>query len=152
MPVQSAGILMFRRTGDGIELLLAHPGGPFWAKKDEGAWSIPKGLVEPGEDPEVAARREFEEETGHVPQGSLINLGQFKQKSGKTILAYAVEGDFDPATLVSNVFSMDWPPRSGRTQEFPEVDRAAWFSPGDAARRILVGQQPIIEALLQRLL
>lgn len=142
---------MFRRTHARPEVLLAHPGGPFWAKKDDGAWSIPKGLYEDGEDPVAAARREFEEETGCVPDGEFIALGSFKQPSSKTIVAWAVESDFDLAKFKSNRFSMEWPPRSGRTQQFPEVDRIAWFEPDEAKRKILKGQAPILATLLDRL-
>jgi predicted NUDIX family NTP pyrophosphohydrolase len=151
MAKQSAGILMFRRTQLRPEVLLAHPGGPFWARKDEGAWSIPKGLYEEGEDPLAAACREFEEETGCVPNGDFIALGAFKQPGGKTITAWALEGEFDVAGFKSNLFSMEWPPRSGRTRQFPEVDRIAWFEPGEAKRKILKGQAPILARLLERL-
>ena len=151
MPKRSAGILMFRRTHARPEVLLAHPGGPFWIKKDEGTWSIPKGLYEDGEDPVAAARREFEEETGCVPDGEFIALGSFKQPSSKTIVAWAVESDFDLAKFKSNLFSMEWPPRSGRTQQVPEVDRIAWFEPDEAKRKILKGQAPILATLLDRL-
>ena len=148
MPQRSAGILLYRRRRGGVEVLLVHPGGPFWAKKDEGAWSIPKGTYEPGEDPLAAARREFEEETGARPQGEAIALGSFRQSSAKTVDAWAMQGEFDPATLRSNTFAMEWPPRSGRTIEVPEVDRAQWFTPEEAARKILKGQRPVLEALL----
>src|SRR5262245_18024018 len=151
MAKRSAGILMFRRTHGLPEVLLAHPGGPFWARKDDGAWSIPKGLHEDGEDPLAAARREFEEETGCAPDGEFIALGDFKQPGGKTIRAWAVEGDFDLAKFKSNLFSMEWPPKSGRTQQFPEVDRIAWFGPDEAQRKILKGQLPILATLLDRL-
>ena len=119
---------MYRRRGLEPEFFLIHPGGPFWAKKDDGAWSIPKGLYEPDEDPIAAAKREFEEETGCLPQGVLTELGTFRQPSGKEIVAFAAEGEFDTADFRSNTFSMEWPPKSGRTQEFPEADRAEWFS------------------------
>jgi len=151
MPHRSAGILMYRRKGGAIEVLLVHPGGPFFAKKDDGAWTIPKGLYEPSEDALAAARREFEEETGTAPAGELIALGEFRQSSAKIISAWTVEGEFDAAKLRSNSFSLEWPPRSGRTREFPEVDRAAWFSPEDARRKIVKGQAPILDALLARL-
>jgi predicted NUDIX family NTP pyrophosphohydrolase len=152
MPERSAGILLYRRRERAVEVLLVHPGGPFWARKDEGAWSIPKGTYEPDEDPLAAARREFEEETGaRVPAGVPIALGAFRQSSAKIVDVWAVEGEFDPAALASNTFAMEWPPRSGRMQEFPEVDRAAWFAPDVAARKILQGQRPILEALLRRL-
>jgi predicted NUDIX family NTP pyrophosphohydrolase len=126
--------------------MLVHPGGPFWAKKDQGAWSIPKGLAVQGEDWLAAAKREFFEETGMIVEGEFLDLGAHKQP-GKTIVAWACEGDFDPATLKSNTFSLEWPPRSGRIAEFPEVDRAAWYSIGEALVRINKGQKPIIAAL-----
>jgi predicted NUDIX family NTP pyrophosphohydrolase len=143
----SAGILLFRRRPSGLEVMLVHPGGPFWAKKDLGAWSIPKGLVDEGEDLLAAAKREFLEETGIAVDGEFLDLGAHKQPSSKTIVAWACEGDFDPATLKSNVFTLEWPPRSGRTAEFPEVDRAAWYSIDEALERINKGQKPIIAAL-----
>ena len=150
MAKQSAGLLMFRRRRGAIELLLVHPGGPYWARKDDGAWSIPKGFVEEGEDTLVAAKREFEEETGQRPAGQLIALGTFKQPSGKQVSAFAVEGEFDLASFKSNNFALEWPPRSGRMQEFPEADRAGWFGRTEALVKILKGQRPIIEALLAR--
>jgi predicted NUDIX family NTP pyrophosphohydrolase len=151
MPQRSAGILMFRRTGSVPEVLLIHPGGPFWAKKDLGAWSVPKGLHEPGEDPWAAARREFLEETGcAVPNGEPLRLGEFKPGT-KFLTVYGVEGDFDLANFSSNRFSMEWPPKSGRMAEFPEADRGGWFAFEDAKRKILKGQLPIIEALERRL-
>jgi predicted NUDIX family NTP pyrophosphohydrolase len=151
MPKLSAGILLFRRRSAGIEVMLVHPGGPFWAKKDDGAWSIPKGLVDEGEDLLAAAKREFLEETGMAVDGEVIDLGAHKQPSAKTIAAFACEGDFDPVTLKSNTFSLEWPPRSGRTAEFPEVDRAAWYSIDEALEKINKGQRPIIGALADRL-
>jgi predicted NUDIX family NTP pyrophosphohydrolase len=147
----SAGILMYRRREGGLQVLLVHPGGPFWAHKDDGVWSIPKGLYTAGESPIEAARREFAEETGCVPDGEPVDLGAFKQPSGKVVRAWALEGDFDLAGFESNTFTMEWPPRSGKVQEFPEADRAAWFSPGEALRKITKGQVPVIEALLTRL-
>jgi predicted NUDIX family NTP pyrophosphohydrolase len=150
MPQRSAGLLLYRRRGrGGVEVLLVHPGGPFWAKKDLGAWSIPKGIYEPDEDPLAAARREFAEETGSQVQGDAIALGSFRQSSAKTVDVWAVEGEFDPASLKSNTFSMEWPPRSGRMREVPEVDRAEWFVPEDAARKLLKGQRPVLDALLR---
>jgi predicted NUDIX family NTP pyrophosphohydrolase len=146
MPKRSAGLLLFRRK-PALELLLVHPGGPFWAKKDEAAWSIPKGLVDDGEDLEAAARREFAEETGYAPAGDLTPLGEFKQSGGKAVVAFALEGDFDPATLVSNTIPLEWPPRSGKTITIPEVDRAEWMAPGQAETRLHKGQQPIVGAL-----
>jgi predicted NUDIX family NTP pyrophosphohydrolase len=146
MPKVSAGILLFRHRPAGVEVMLVHPGGPFWAKKDLGAWSIPKGLVDEGEDPFAAAKREFLEETGMVVDGEFVDLGAHKQP-GKTIVAWACEGDFDPASLKSNPFSLEWPPRSGRTAEFPEVDQAAWYSIDEAFMKINKGQKPIVAAL-----
>jgi predicted NUDIX family NTP pyrophosphohydrolase len=151
MPKQSAGLLLYRRTGADLEVLLAHPGGPFWAKKDDGAWTLPKGLFEHGESPLAAAKREFREETGFPPHGEFIELGRFKQPSGKVIFAWAVEGDLDPRELKSNSFSLEWPPKSGRRQEFTEVDRAAWFNPATAARKINKGQLPILQELFHQL-
>jgi predicted NUDIX family NTP pyrophosphohydrolase len=148
MAQRSAGILMFRRMGAGLALLLVHPGGPYWANKDEGAWSIPKGICAAGEDELAAARREFHEETGGVVEGELVELGAFRQPGGKTIAAWAVEGMFDPATLVSNTFAIEWPPGSGGRREFAEVDRAGWFEPAVALRKIVKGQRPIIERFL----
>jgi predicted NUDIX family NTP pyrophosphohydrolase len=134
-----------------VRFFLCHPGGPFWARKDEAAWSIPKGLFDADEDPETAARREFAEETGQPFDGPLFSLGEFQLASGKRIAAYAAEGDFDPATLASNSFEMEWPPKSGRTQAFPEIDRAAWFDAAVAMRKLTKGQRPILAALLDRL-
>jgi predicted NUDIX family NTP pyrophosphohydrolase len=148
MPRRSAGILLYKRTQSGLMLLLVHPGGPFWARKDDGVWTIPKGEYEDGEDAAAAARREFAEETGTSVNAALILLGEFRQAGGKRVTAFAAEGDFDAATLRSNVFSVEWPPKSGRTQQFPEVDRAAWFAPALALEKILRSQQPIVEALL----
>jgi predicted NUDIX family NTP pyrophosphohydrolase len=149
MVQRSAGLLMFRRRTT-IEVLLVHPGGPFWAKKDDGAWSIPKGLFEEGEKALAAAKREFEEETGQPPRGMPIELGIFKQPSGKRIHAFAVESEFDLSTFKSNSFAMEWPPRSGRTAEFPEADRVGWFGRTEALAKILKGQRPIVEALFAR--
>ena len=151
MPEQSAGILLYRLTRPEPEVLLVHPGGPFWAKKDDGAWSMPKGLFEPGEEPLAAARREFAEETGHTPSGDFVALGSFRQASGKTIVAYAVAGDFDLTEFRSNSFEMEWPPRSGRLRSFPEVDRAGWFTLGQARHKLNKGQVAIIEALASHL-
>jgi len=151
MPKRSAGILLYRRRGAGLELLLVHPGGPFWAKKDLGAWSIPKGEYSAGEDAFAVAKREFEEETGAPPQGEFLPLGEIAQAGGKIVTAWALEGDFDPVTLRSNTFELEWPPRSGRVQSFPEVDRAQWFAPGEASAKILKGQSPLIVRLLTAL-
>src|SRR5712691_6750121 len=147
MPKRSAGLLMYRRAGPEISVLLVHPGGPFWAKKDLGAWSIPKGEYADGEDPLAVARREFEEETGARPPGEFRPLGEVKQAGGKRVSAWAVEGDFDPGRLVSNTFELEWPPRSGRKQRFAEVDRADWFSLAEAREKILPGQRAFIDRL-----
>ena len=150
---QSSGILLYRRAGEGTEVLLVHPGGPFWAKKDLGAWSIPKGEVDDGEDLRVCALRELEEELGSPPSlaaEDLIELGSVKQ-SAKVVYGWAAEADFDPARLDSNTFSMEWPPRSGRQREFPEVDRAQWFDPETAKRKILRAQGAFVDRLLERL-
>ena len=151
MPQRSAGILLYRRRQGAIEVLLVHPGGPFWAKKDDGAWSIPKGEYQPDEDPLAAARREFAEETGTQMDGEAVPLGAFRQSQAKIVDAWAVEGDFDPAALTSNTFALEWPPRSGKMREVPEVDRAAWFTPEEAARKLLRGQHQVLEALLKHL-
>src|SRR5262245_11761183 len=144
----SAGILMYRHSTRGIELLLAHPGGPFWANKDQGAWSIPKGEYGEDEDALAAAKREFAEELGSaLPARPLLNLGTIKQ-SRKVVTAFAVEGDFDPATLASNRFELEWPPKSGRKQSFAEVDAAQWFTPEEAHDKIMPGQAPFIDRLL----
>jgi predicted NUDIX family NTP pyrophosphohydrolase len=150
MPKVSAGVLLFRRAA-GVEVMLVHPGGPLWAKKDEGAWSIPKGLADEGEDLLAAAKREFLEETGMAVDGEFLDLGRHERPGGKTIAAWACEGAFDPASLKSNTFSLEWPPHSGRTVEFPEVDRAAWHSIDEAFMKINKGQRPIIAALAERL-
>jgi predicted NUDIX family NTP pyrophosphohydrolase len=148
----SAGILMYRRGPRGLALLLVHPGGPFWANKDEGAWSIPKGEHSEGEDALAAAKREFAEELGSAPPSRpYLDLGAIRQPSRKLVAAFAVEGDFDPATLRSNLFEIEWPPRSGRKRAFPEVDRAAWFAPAEARAKIQSGQAPFIEVLLEGL-
>jgi len=147
MPKRSAGLIMYRRPEGHLELFLVHPGGPFWAKKDIGAWSIPKGEFEEGEDPLEAARREFHEETGFAAQGHFLELGEVKQSGGKVVTAWAFEGDCNPAELVSNLCEMEWPPRSGRRLEFPEVDRGLWFSITEARERILKSQEPLLEKL-----
>jgi predicted NUDIX family NTP pyrophosphohydrolase len=150
----SAGVLLFRRGGGGVEVLLVHPGGPFWKRRDEGAWSIPKGEIEPGEEPLAAALRELGEELGPAPElgpGQLIELGSVRQRAGKVVEAWAAEADFDPATLASNEFEMEWPPRSDTQASFPEVDRAEWFAPDAARAKILAGQAPLIDRLLERL-
>ena len=144
---RSAGILLYRLRAGRLEVLLAHPGGPFWAKKDAGAWTIPKGEIGDGEEAEAAARREFNEETGLEAGAGLLRLTPIRQKSGKTVLAWAAAGDCDPASVRSNTFSMEWPPKSGRQQEFPEIDRAAWFALGEARSRILPAQVPLLDEL-----
>ncbi len=149
---QSAGLVLFRKDSGGLDILLVHPGGPFWTRMDDGAWSIPKGEFRDGEDPLGAAKREFQEETGAVPPiGALIPLDPVRQPSGKTIHAWGIEGDFDVATLKSNLFSMEWPPKSARQQNFPEVDRAAWFPFKVARRKIQKGQLPFLTQLETRL-
>ncbi len=147
MPKKSAGLLLYRQGSEGLEVLLVHPGGPFWARKDDGAWSVPKGEFEDAEDPLEAAIREFEEETGARPGVEFIPLKPLKQPGGKLVYAWAVRGDFDPAKLKSNTFSMEWPPRSGRQREFPEVDRAEWFGLEAARRKILKGQAGFLDQL-----
>jgi predicted NUDIX family NTP pyrophosphohydrolase len=147
---RSAGILMYRRPGRGLEVLLVHPGGPFWARKDMGAWSIPKGEYAEGEDPLRVAMREFAEELGREPAGDFRELGELVQPSRKVVTAWAVEGDFDVTGLQSNTFELEWPPRSGRKAQFPEVDRAEWFAPAEARTKILSGQREFIERLLAR--
>jgi predicted NUDIX family NTP pyrophosphohydrolase len=143
----SAGVVLFRRGHQGIEVFLVHPGGPFWATKDDGAWSIPKGEFSSGEDPLEAARREFSEETGCDVQGEFISLNAVKQPSGKLIVAWAVEGDLDAETVRSNRFSMEWPPGSGRQEHFPEVDRAEWFPIDIARTKLLKGQLPFLDRI-----
>jgi predicted NUDIX family NTP pyrophosphohydrolase len=137
---------MWRRRDRELEVLLAHFGGPMWAKRDAGAWAIPKGLVEEGEDLEACARREFAEELGATPAGELVPLGRIRQKGGKWVEAFALEGDFDPASLVSNAYTIEWPPRSGRFRSFPEVDRAAWYTLPEAREKILPSQLAIMDA------
>lgn len=148
----SAGLLLFREVSGKLEILLVHPGGPLWATKDEGAWSIPKGEFEDGEDPLAAAKREFEEETGvAAPVGALIALQPVRQPGGKIVHAWALSGEFDVSVLKSNMFSMEWPPKSARQREFPEIDRAAWFSVKMAKRKIVKGQLPLVAQLEGRL-
>ena len=145
---KSAGILLYRRSGDELEVLLVHPGGPFWASKDAGAWSLPKGEYEDGDDALAAALREFEEETGTAPPpGPLTDLGSVKQRSGKVVSAWAAEGDLDAEAIRSNTFAMEWPPRSGRMQDFPEIDRAAWFGLEEARERINPAQAAFLDRL-----
>jgi predicted NUDIX family NTP pyrophosphohydrolase len=151
---RSAGILLFRRKGSETEFLLVHPGGPFWANKDAGAWSIPKGGIEDEEEPRACAIRELEEELGPAPEldpERLIELGSIRQRAGKVVEAWAAEGEFDPATLDSNTFKMEWPPRSGSEREFPEVDRAEWFDLETAREKILPAQGEFLDRLLEQL-
>ena len=145
---RSAGLLLFLCGENGLEVLLIHPGGPFWAKKDDGAWSIPKGEYGAGDDPLSAALREFEEETGTGAQGEFLPLGEVRQPGGKAVTAWAVEQDLDAASLRSNLFEMEWPPKSGKTQSFPEVDRAQWFTISEARRKLLKGQTPFLDRLV----
>lgn len=147
MPRLSAGILMWRRRGDGREVLLVHFGGPQWRNRNAGAWGIPKGLVEPDEDLAECARREFEEELGRRPMGELTPLGRIRQAGGKWVEAFALEGDLDPEQIVSNRFTVEWPPKSGKFRSYPEVDRAAWFALAEARSKILPSQLPILDAL-----
>jgi predicted NUDIX family NTP pyrophosphohydrolase len=144
---RSAGILAYRWRQNALEALLGHPGGPFWSRRDEGTWSILKGEYEGGENPEAAARREFTEETGWVMTAPLEPLGEIKQRGGKIVTAYAAQVDFDPATLVSNTFQMEWPPGSGRMRPFPEIDRVQWFTLADAEAKILPGQAGFLDRL-----
>jgi predicted NUDIX family NTP pyrophosphohydrolase len=150
MPKQSAGLLMYRRTGAELEVFLVHPGGPFWAQKDLGAWSIPKGEYVDGESPLEAAIREFREETGFEVHGTPVELGVIKQAGGKLVSVWTIEGNCDPAVLVSNTCMIDWPPRSGRKLEIPEVDRGAWFRVEAARERILKSQAPALDLLIEQ--
>lgn len=152
MPLYSAGILLYRQTGGQLQVLLAHPGGPFWAKKDDGVWSIPKGLLGEGEDPLAAARREFHEEIGvqlDAADAAFIALGEARQKGGKLVLAWALEGDLDADHITSNTYAIQWP--KGVWRRYPEVDRAAWFTLEEARRKILSGQVVLLDRLLERL-
>ena len=152
MAQESAGVLLYRRRDGVLQVLLAHPGGPFWRTRDDGAWTIPKGALDAGESPEAAARREFEEEMGAPMSAELQPLPRVRQRGGKWVEAFAAEGDFDVATLRSNTFDTEWPPRSGRSMTFPEVDRAEWFDLETARQKILPGQAALLdhlEALLQ---
>ena len=151
MPKRSAGLLLYRRAGGGIEVLLVHPGGPFWANRDDGVWSVPKGEVDDGDD-RAGAAREFAEELGHAPPTSgWLDLGEVVQSGGKRVRAWAAEGDLDVAGLQSNTFETEWPPRSGRRATFPEVDRARWCSPTDAARMLVPAQGELVERLVAHL-
>ena len=151
MAKTSAGILLYRMRNKFLEVFLVHPGGPFWAKKDEGAWSIPKGEFDDGEDPLKAARREFQEETGLAPDGKFIELNPIRQKSGKFVYAWAIEGDIDPTKISSNNFEMEWPPRSGKMRSFPEVDKADWFTLDKAKRKMNAGQVALLDDLALRI-
>ena len=143
----SAGLLMYRVRGGNLEFLLAHPGGPFWKDRDAGAWTIPKGEIQPGEEPLAAAQREFEEEVGFKPQGRFIELTPIRQRSGKLVHAWGFEGDCDPSRVHSNVFKMEWPPHSGRFEECPEVDRAGFFDLEEARKKINPAQMPLLEEM-----
>ena len=151
MAKESAGLLLYRRKNGAVEVFLVHPGGPFWAKKDEGAWTIPKGELAAGEEPLAAAIREFAEETGTTIAGDFRALPPARQTGGKLVRAWAVEGDIDPASIRSNSFEMEWPPRSGKRQSFPEIDRGEWFALDEARKRINKGQIALIEALAKSL-
>jgi len=150
-PKRSAGLLMYRRRESGVEVFLVHPGGPFWAKKDEGAWTLPKGEYDTEEDPLAAARREFREETGLLATGDFVELGSVRQKSGKIVIAWAFEGDCDPAVLVSNTCEIEWPPHSGKRMEIPEVDRGRWYGFADAHRYIRAEQGELLDRLERQL-
>jgi len=152
MPKLSAGLLLYRGAPDALEVLLGHPGGPFWARKDEGAWSIPKGEYTDGEDPWAAAQREFTEEIGTPPpSGPRIDLPPLRQPGGKIVTAFAVRGDLDVSAAVSNTFTIEWPPRSGRMAEFPELDRVAWLDLATARVKLLKGQRPLLDLLVDAL-
>ena len=148
MPKQAAGILLYRQTTRGLEVLLAHPGGPLWARKDLGAWTIPKGQFGDDESALEAARREFEEEMGSPASGEFVELGSIRQPSGKIVHAFTAAADFDVSTVKSNLFTLEWPPRSGKIGQFPEIDRAEWFVVEEARKRILKGQEPFLDRLL----
>ena len=146
----SAGILLFRMSTSALEVFLVHPGGPFWAKRDLGAWSVPKGEVDGDEDMLEAAKREFREETGAQIEGSFIELAPVRQPSGKVVHAWAIEGDADASSITSNTFSIEWPPHSGESREFPEVDRAEWFTLAEARDKLLPGQRPLLDELIRK--
>jgi len=150
MPKQSAGLLLYRRNEHGLEVFLVHPGGPYWSKKDLGSWSIPKGEYTDSEQPLAAAQREFKEETGFTVDGVFVALGSIRQTGGKVVSVWALEGDCDPEKLVSNFCELEWPPRSGRMIEIPEVDRGSWFSLSEAHARILPSQSPMLGRLAER--
>jgi predicted NUDIX family NTP pyrophosphohydrolase len=151
MPKRSAGLLMYRRSNGPLEVFLIHPGGPYWAKKDKGAWAVPKGEYGKEEDPLAAAVREFREETGFTAAGEFVPLGSIRQTSGKIVAAWAVEGDCDPARLVSNRCQIEWPPRSGRLLEIPEVDQGRWFGIPEARKSIRKDQEPLLDRVLESL-
>jgi predicted NUDIX family NTP pyrophosphohydrolase len=144
---RSAGLLIHRARGGAVEVFLVHPGGPFWAKKDDGAWSIPKGEYQEGEDPLAVAKRELGEETGLAVEGEFVKLEPIRQRGGKIVAAFAIAADFDAAEIRSNTFEMEWPPRSGKRQQFPEVDRAAWFAIDQARVKLLASQVPLLDQL-----
>ena len=150
MPIESAGLLLYRRRR-GLEVFLIHMGGPLWASKDAAAWSIPKGVVSGNEEPLAAAKREFQEETGFIAEGDFLALGRFRQNSSKNLTVWTVEGDCDPAQLTSTLFSMMWPPKSGRLQQFPEADRGGWFDRQTALEKIVKGQRPVLEAFYKKM-
>ncbi len=150
MPIASAGLLLYRKRRE-LEVFLIHMGGPFWASKDAAAWSVPKGIINPGEGPLAAARREFQEETGFTADGVFLPLGSFRQNQSKNLSVWAVEGDCDPAQLTSALFSMEWPPKSGRVQRFPEADRGAWFEKKAALVKIVKGQRPVLDAFYREM-
>ncbi|HEY4356957.1 MAG TPA: NUDIX domain-containing protein [Acidobacteriaceae bacterium] len=150
-PKQSAGLLMYRRTSGAVEVFLVHPGGPYWSKKNEGSWTIPKGEYEPTEEPLSAAVREFQEETGFSPAEPFLSLGSIRQKSGKVVTAWAFEGDCNPDALVSNTCEIEWPPRSGKQLEIPEIDRGGWFSLDDARTFLRAEQSSLLDALMHKL-
>ena len=151
MPKHSAGLLLYRKLNNMMQVFLVHPGGPFWKNKDDGSWSVPKGEYEDDEDPLDAAKREFYEETGEYIDGRFIKLGPIKQKSGKIVQAWAVEGDIDPQNIKSNFFEMEWPPKSGKTQQFPEIDRGGWFSIEQALIKINPGQVGLVMELTEEI-
>ena len=150
MPIESAGLLLYRKRRQ-MEVFLIHMGGPIWASRDIAAWSIPKGVISRNEEPLAAARREFQEETGFAPEGDFLSLGSFRQNASKNLTIWAVEGDCDPAQLTSTLFSMVWPPKSGRLQQFPEADRGGWFDRKTALEKIVKGQRPVLEAFYRKL-
>lgn len=151
MSVRSAGILLYRFNEGNLQVMLVHPGGPFWAKKDNGAWSIPKGIYEEGENPLAAAKREFQEETGQEVDGDFIDLGELKQPSRKIVQAWALEHDLDTSRIISNTFSLEWPPKSGAVREYPEVDRGRWFNVQEAREKILKGQLEFLDRLVEKI-